>query len=525
VSKSEAPAPEGQISHPTRLVVKGHAPGSEGYIKARADHQTDLMHFVAKNEQYVRLSGLRSHRSQIEVRGARITYQNNEGQAQVTLELRHEAGSEEEQTTQGEKPWEFALVEFTIRNSSVNTRSDMAAFLAKPLIPTVKAINADSFLPLDGVTEDSYYPVGEKDLLKFAGQDSNPMLSDYMETTDRVFSLHVDLRKFPFQTIAIEIYAYAQTVKYYRGGAGIDTDGTIGECVDSTLFGSLTYDWRGLNGTTYSPAALAAAPKKLFTTVAVGSTPGFYDALIETFPELAGVPHEALTDGKGDENVVVSFKAGSVFYPSPWINTDYTTAGWGDYLGTHPGDASPNNSPNGWGFLPLWTGTWIGSFDNMRVYQNWAPGFYKKVSLNNSVQLSPYGGSATVSSYYDPIPSGSPASAVIYNAYSVRYYVPTWKYVKPPSPVTITGVCVQGGNPWDAYSQHFIPGGGGEYSRVWEHSKSYPTRPPMATLKGTFKLPNSDRDGDMGPINHFGLPHMGTLHIDTRGGGISFKPA
>lgn len=477
MSKNTAPAPEGLPQHQTKVVVRGAR-------DRRALYDARLKQFHMTEQQQYRLAGLPDRRSTVRWPGARATYENLSGQERLTLDI-DPVGGESEERKETKEPWQWALVEFTVAEPGTGD-IELAAFLTVPQTAEQKAMTASSYLPIQGITRDGGWGVPKDPIVSFAGEQGQEIA--FVEARGRVMSLRVDLRRFPFATVTIEIRGYVEP--YFQTGGDGSGGGT---CVSSDYYG---YRGRVFGSTPYTVDQIIGAP---IGPLRVPTTYASFGVarVLACFPDAAS--GGSLYSNEGiDRSYTTTFTYGTAYDPE----LDENVTKWRSFNAT-PAD------PNAFILYPAYTVT----------DEYWAPGFMKRSVIFGQV----IDGVATNNPVPDP-PAGGASHTILGHNYET-FYVPTWKY-EAPAPLTITAACSQSSNPWDTYSYRY-DAIAYDYSNRWESQVTYPERPPMKELVGDFEIPSMERpSSDLeNPTDKFGMPLIGHLKIDTSSGSVSFEPA
>jgi hypothetical protein len=187
--------------------ISGVETGSDRYNALLGQYQGVLAQFQLGQQQQVAISGQRYYKASRTMPGARMTYQNNDGQETITLELTT-AGGEQEEKVESEEYWKWAIVEVTIPNIMGLTSSVASAWMNPP--PKAKqgyAINKTH--PIDTDSPPLSYPIDEL----------GTFLSDVQDNTYHA-SLRVDLRPYP-GGVKFDLYGYIR--KYTTTGPGPNT--------------------------------------------------------------------------------------------------------------------------------------------------------------------------------------------------------------------------------------------------------------------------------------------------------------
>lgn len=505
--KNTAPAPEGQPQHQTKLVIRGAKSGSKEYHTLAEKFAGQLKAFHVKQQQNYRLSGGLDVKTRRDLRGAKATYQNVQGQETIYLDVDTPSEEKEEKVAIGE-PWEFALIEFTL-DSEYPTDFKMAAFLVDPELEELKTLTEDNFLPIQGVARSDDQTVVDNDPILAFGASVGLGLGT-VAGGKPVLSLRVDLRRYPYTTVEIAIYGYIKT--FFEAGASRGDH--------ATLVGSDNYGWvdpdtgqigdgisGGVGGTgTNTPGFLANLVKSKFRSP-VSADAFVLARAIATFPELASL---GLT---GIYSTAPPFAVGSWGNGWSWADHDPPFGSgpyrWAASGGGYASEPSPFAGTYGQGYILTTT--------------FWGPGIVKTQRALGTT-ISNNGGAFLSGTAVDAQADGALGSCDIRGYDWTSYWVPTWKYEKPV-PMTLAGIFVQNGNPWREYStrQHET-----NASYLWENPASYPDRPPMKPFGAeAYTMPAQENPlPDLGyPVYKFGFPLIGTLKLDTRGGSMKFVQA
>lgn len=511
---------------PTKVSFRGIDPGSDAAQDLMSKYGGAIRQFQSQQAQNFDRGIVPYSRTRAPLGpGITVTYTNDHGNESIEIEVTTE-GSEEKQPPPPTEPWQTALIDFTFPNIKIDVF--LAAFV-KPQTAEQKAMTDATRMPVRGVSAIDWDNT-DKPILEFGDWTVTdaPVIREDTGATDMVRSLRVDLLRFPNMVVEVEIYGYTYGGFSVTGGPQVDEDGNVGQLLSSTRWGSLTYDYRPFNSTAWAPGSLSGASKKFFWESGVGTTDD-EKTLLKTFPELTGFAFVPSVSGDGDPSIGGQFKTG--VFSGPWTN-DNLASFWFDSLFDAPTSVTPSTDPNAWPWLPIavpppGTSDPVG-YLTTTLY--WDSGTYPKMkSVDNSYMF--YSDPTPTNGYVSSVSPTAPAGALVTfnNVFQTQYYVPTW-FFTPSAKFTLTGVCAHLGNPWKAISHKTIAVGDSEMDTYqFEVPSTFPNRPKMSNLgSGKVDVGTSDGGPDGNDFNrpskHFAAPLLGTVKIDTRTGGITWKP-
>lgn len=502
MSKSQAPAPEGQPTHPTQLVVRGYPRGSPGYDDALAAHRTDLLHFVAKNEQYLSLSGLRSHRSQIKVPGATISYLNNEGQAQVVLQLEPGGGTPEE-VVENPEFWQWALIEMTVPDMT-KTSAELSAFM-NPKPKNKVGVAWDNNINYDTKDPPIAYALGDgTKIATLTGQ------------ADQTSSLLVDMR--PYRGgVKFDLYGYIHKYTDPTGqGAIYDSQKCAGL---RAAAGAQTASWTSVNGSLHTTGVSAAdISGRVYEGTAYYRSPIASQAQIQTeFPELVGKTFSGVSAGSFNFLFGGSGVYGTTVVNVPTYNGIQVTWTPGTGNMPRPTDVDATGLVTAAGGLYTETTTY---------YVGGGGTLIRKFTGKGAVTYSYNGGTGLFTDEGGAGPSDAMGTWGIACMDTIIYYIsfrlPLIVYPKRDAPVRFA--VFDGKRPAGFTELDGIAGGFISRYR-WEDVKRGANRWKLRELPDKAHLISFDNPADTSIGNHFGHVKLGTVIINPRKGkgGIKFK--
>lgn len=206
MSKSRSAAPEGSPTHTPKIRIIGVQSASPRYAALVDQYRARLDAFHERHQQQVKLSGNNQYTAKVSWPGARAIYQNNNGQETVTMIVDPvEEGGEQQSPV--ETAWDFALIDFFFAGIGDKAPVRLAAFMAHPQTTAQKAMTGDTRMPVQGVSALDWNG-SEKPILEFGDFTvvDAPIVATLDDTNDMTRSLRVDLRRFPFQEIEIDLY-------------------------------------------------------------------------------------------------------------------------------------------------------------------------------------------------------------------------------------------------------------------------------------------------------------------------------
>lgn len=488
MSKSWAPAPADRLNATTKVRVRGADPGSPAFNAVLDRFRGEIGQFLNSQHQQVQLSGQRVYKASIEWDGARATYQHNNGQDTLYIDVRTESGGGEE-FAESRDYWSWALVEMVIPNLAAKTTAELSAFLPEPLKGDVVYARFNH-----GGDNSS------DNILRYGDFGWDEQIGGTNTPTDIVASLLIDLRKFRNDGgLSVDLYGY------------LDPFDQLGLPADPTwpyeVVGSTRWAHWGRDASPYTaPFGVAQVSRGPGNIAVSDSLPTIYDALIASFPELTGKPY-VISAGGGSWN---DGKWGP--FVTTWDRLDHPGMWWSDTWLT-PQNLDPNEL----------TSLFPSSYSDVLDYWD-AAHFYRKTETRSGVTGNAPDGSAWTSNVIPTTHddgSGNIAAWSLSLYDYIDYFIPTC-HVVPTLDARIRVVFL--GKEADATS--YWSGDATDFYQ-WEIASIYPERPHLKELPDTALLVGMDTPDDTSFANHFGEPKLGTLHINPNKatGGFKFKRA
>lgn len=224
MSKSRAPAPEGQLPFTTKIRIVGVDTGSSKYNAVLDQYRGLIGQFLRSQHQQLEISGQRYYKTSIEWDGARATYQNNNGQDTLWISVGTGVGEGEEVTKMGEY-FRCALVELDIPGLATReTDFDIFAQLVSSGDPVWAHQNQSS----------------DNKTLQFAEVKSGAQIANVAAGDFGRASLLVDLTAFQ-APIGIDLYALIDANTVQNPDPGPITT-PIGATLSAALFDDKLFD-------------------------------------------------------------------------------------------------------------------------------------------------------------------------------------------------------------------------------------------------------------------------------------------
>lgn len=496
MSRYETVAPEGQPTHVTEVRIAGVETGSDRYNALLDQYRGALSHFQLAQQQQVSISGQRYYKASRSVPGARMTYQNNEGQETLTLQLTTAGGGEEVQIDK-DAYWSWAIVEVTIPNIMGLTSSVASAFMTPP--PKNKlgyALNNSPPIDVD------------KPPLSYPSDGLGTLIGDVQDNTYPA-SLRVDLRPYP-GGVKFDLYGYIRRYQdgtvpgdptnpqraMWRGSNGVSKSTTY------TLLNGITQSWwssSDISGRTQTNYQYKTSGSPSTTLTDIGLA---FPAIAGPFSTTAGMPAPYGAawsgDGPGYAGLSITWTPGHNTSPdASTMNLSGLEAAAGGIF-----TETTTTQPDGVSYAVRGIG--------MQTYTtNFSTGV--DTVLNGAGPTDSMGNWGI--EFFD------------YTIYHVAQHPTVPNYIYPQRDCPVNFVVLDDG-PDEMTNRVGSPLKDSSYR--WEASKKYPDRWPMRQI-GTVHMVGIDDSGlpSPTPANHYSMVKLGTVIIHPRKGkgGIKFIAA
>lgn len=504
MSKYQAPAPPGQPTHPAKILVRGPKPGSSEQRSLLSRYEPAIRHFHMKHQQQVKLSGNPQYKaSQQWGDEVRATYENNNGQERLTIELSVAAVEREKEPVEREvkvtspEYWDWAIIDFDMPSLNLTN----ASLLAVASGVDVTEISDEAEYPPQGVTVSGGWVVQEyPPIIAFAGDIGHGVIPYYVDdivSTGQRLSLRVDLRGFHVDggVLLFDLYGYVNAYREERLPEP-------GETVVSAIL-------RGISGPTSS-----GARSDFFYSLdpPSGETLGGVEIWVKlgTAADLAAAGYPGAIEGKTTSEVRShgKFMNSCTYSGGAWLSGDDPNS-WLAQFGSNVWDGTP--------YLNA-AGDSNDSTDWVITY--WAPGVPKTKVLqmrDADVPSPPSDGTYLVGGFdrtelWCPIVYATPEAECSWS----------WRLFK--------------GKPADAASRHRhddndpATGLAWElYYWQWEDSELYPDRWELTPVDEPITIPRKATAESEYPSirEHYGMTKIGTFSVNPAliGGGVAFTPA
>jgi hypothetical protein len=511
VSKSQAPAPEGQPTHGTKIRVHGVSTDNATQLVLNKLQGT-IKSFLGKNQQQVALSGNQQYAATMNVPGARLHYKNNQGIETLDVEVTSEeqAGGEEQESPEY---WQWAIIETTIPDMTL-TSAEMAAIMN----PAPKA-------PLIGATwEDNYVFDFDKPPLAYPGDvlGGADQLQTLTGQTDQVSSLRVDLRPYP-GGVKFDLYGYIHSyIDPDNNGPANSSFLRAERNANGISSGSWTGTWHSSSG--LSSGSMPSASDISGRTVGNVRNVAIQSIIEDQFPETVGLGFTSISQGALNSDNQPQGPYTDISKTARLTNGPSYT---GISFTWTPGSG---NDPTAASFAGL-SGAAGGLFTETVDY--WAPSnggpFIKKQRglgfMDEYANAST--GFAGIAQY-----GAGPIDANGNYGFSCYDYTFFWLagfdplYVYPTRAGPIRFAVFDGKDP-DGYTQlNGISGGFGSRKRWESKARGVGNRWKFKQL-AVANIRSIDDPADTSRANHFGMPKLGTVIINPKKGkgGIKFIAA
>lgn len=490
MSKWSAPAPEGEPTHPTKIIVRG----AKGAARedALAKYGGQIRHFHAAQQQQVGLSGQAQYQANNQWGPVSVTYQNNNGQERLVINIAEGGSSEEEETT-SDAYWQWAILETTIPDMTL-TSAEMSAFMEPK--PKGKI----------GVAWDNVYNHDENNRppLSYPDTFNATFIEEIAGQTEQVSSLLVDLRDFP-GGVKFDLYGFIHPyddpdpTKLGPVKASTYRASNVALSITQDMYSDTWTSTSGLTGKFMSPGDISGrqSPEVRYRF----TTPALVNA---DFPETVGLSffNTSTTSPYGAFGASGEAYSGSSHTWGSDANMPQVGSKVGALISAAGGLFSETTTYYAGGFIKMVRG--LGA---VTYYQNASTGF-QSVSLNGG------GPQAALKNW-----------GILFFDYK-RFFTSTRDPLKvyPSRDAPLRFAVFDSATP-DGYTLLQSVSGGFGNRRRWEDRKRA-SRWKFLLLE-SMSIPGQDPPENPTLENHLGMVRLGTVIINPRKGkgGIGFKPA